>query len=60
MDFVRCRQVVLFLIAGMLIQTSAASTASISELEAISQAAWQRTLVMRIAKTHMLVAAGID
>ncbi|MBV1921818.1 MAG: type IV pili methyl-accepting chemotaxis transducer N-terminal domain-containing protein [Pseudomonadales bacterium] len=60
MDFVRCRQVVLFLLAGMLIQTTVASTTSITELEAISQAAWQRTLVMRIAKSHMLVAAGID
>ncbi|OUR92511.1 hypothetical protein A9Q81_16305 [Gammaproteobacteria bacterium 42_54_T18] len=60
MDFVRYRQAVLFLIAGMLIQTSVASTTAISELEAISQAAWQRTLVMRIAKSHMLVAAGID
>lgn len=60
MDFVRCRQVVLFLLAGMFVQTSAATTASITELEAISQATWQRTLVMRIAKSHMLVAAGVD
>ena len=60
MDFVRCRQVVLFMLAGMFVQTSVATTASITELEAISQAAWQRTLVMRIAKSHMLVAAGID
>jgi len=60
MDFVRCRQVVLFMLAGMFVQTSVATTASITELEAINQAAWQRTLVMRIAKSHMLVAAGID
>ncbi len=60
MDFVRCRQIVLLLLAGMFVQTSAATTTSITELEAISQAAWQRTLVMRIAKSHMLVAAGVD
>jgi hypothetical protein len=60
MGFSRCRQAILFLFAGMFIQTSVASTASITELEATSQAAWQRTLVMRIAKFHMLVAAGID
>lgn len=62
MNFIHCRQAVLLLIAGLLIQTSAvnASEKSMSEIEAISQAGWQRTLVMRIAKSHMLLAAGID
>jgi len=66
MDFAVCRRALIALLAGLLIQTSHASTSPstninpMTGLEAINQAAWQRTLVMRIAKSHMMVAAGVD
>ncbi|OUS32346.1 hypothetical protein A9Q99_00695 [Gammaproteobacteria bacterium 45_16_T64] len=60
MDFVKSRWVMFSLLAGLLMQTSTANAAAMTELEAISQSAWQRTLVMRVAKSHMLIAAGID
>lgn len=49
-----------FLIVALGIMSTMVSARTISDLDAVHKAAVQRTLVMRIAKDHLQVAANVD
>lgn len=49
-----------FLVVVLGVVSTMASARTISDLDAVHKAAVQRTLVMRIAKDHLQMAAGVD